>query len=161
MVYTVLCTLYTVYCTCCMNDWLLPNQTMTGARLPLYTVYCLLQVTGGSGAMEPAALAASLQFLKDAGLRIQHLVTDRSSTVRAMLKEMFPEINNQADPWHYIKVCISERCLGKNVAPIQNIFSEYEEAVVEGFEVSVGSCDPEVDPVNDQHDLVGTGNKHR
>ena len=58
--------------------------------------------------MEPAALAASIQFLKDAGLKIQHLVTDRSSTVRAMLRERFPEINNQADPWHYIKVGVLE-----------------------------------------------------
>jgi hypothetical protein len=67
--------------------------------------------------MEPAALAASIQFLKDAGLKIQHLVTDRSSTVRAMLRERFPEINNQADPWHYIKVCMLECRLGVKCRP--------------------------------------------
>ena len=111
--------------------------------------------------MEPAALAASLQFLKDAGLRIQHLVTDRSSTVRAMLRERFPEINNQADPWHYIKVCMWKCRPGINVVLILNLLSECEEAVVEGLQVSVGSCDTEVDPLHDQHDLVGSGDQHR
>ena len=56
--------------------------------------------------MEPAALEASLLYLKKVGLNIQHLVTDRSTTVRAMMSEKFPEINNQADPWHFVKVCI-------------------------------------------------------
>jgi hypothetical protein len=35
------------------------------------------QVTGGSGAMEPAALKACLDFLESAGVWLQHLVTDR------------------------------------------------------------------------------------
>ena len=54
--------------------------------------------------MEPAALEASLLFLKKVGLNIQHLVTDRSTTVQALMSEKFPEINNQADPWHFVKV---------------------------------------------------------
>ena len=66
-----------------------------------------MQVTGGSGAMEPAALEASLRFLQEAGIKILHLVTDRSTTVRAMVREKFPDINNQADPWHFVKVSIS------------------------------------------------------
>jgi hypothetical protein len=53
--------------------------------------------------MEPAALEASLDFLKSYGLNITHLVTDRSSAVRTRMSDKFPEINHQSDPWHYVK----------------------------------------------------------
>ena len=33
--------------------------------------------------------------------------------------------------------------------------------MVEGLQDGVGSCDPEVDPLHDQHDLVGSGDEHR
>lgn len=53
--------------------------------------------------MEPAALMSSLLFLKAAGIRLTHLVTDRSITVRTLMQSKFPEINHQFDIWHFIK----------------------------------------------------------
>ena len=37
-------------------------------------------------------------------LSIPPTSTDRSTAVRAMLRAQFPGINNQADPWHFVKV---------------------------------------------------------
>ena len=51
--------------------------------------------SGGSAAMEPAGIKTSVEFLKESGLQIDHYVTDRSTTVRALFAEHFPEINHQ------------------------------------------------------------------
>ena len=106
--------------------------------LTLFSLMCSsplwIKVTGGSGAMEPAALLSSLCFLETCGLQISHLVTDRllfnineheieslalweeadyfwsylfmyrSTTVKTLMKTQFPHINHQADPWHFVKV---------------------------------------------------------
>ena len=62
------------------------------------------QVVGCSSQMEPAALDVCLQFLIGAGICPTHLVTDRSTTIRTLLKTKYPEILHQFDPWHWIKV---------------------------------------------------------
>ena len=55
---------------------------------------------GNSSAMEVFALKSLLTFLtQNCGVNIRVLVTDRSTTVRAMLKESFPTINHQFDIW--------------------------------------------------------------
>ena len=107
-------------------------------HMALFSLMCSsplwIKVTGGSGAMEPAALLSSLCFLETCGLQISHLVTDRllfninkheieslalweeanffwsylfmyrSTTVKTLMKTQFPHINHQADPWHFVKV---------------------------------------------------------
>ena len=58
--------------------------------------------------MEPAALEASLRFLAEQCVKVTHLVTDRSTTVRTLMKDHFPDINHQADPWHFVKVSLND-----------------------------------------------------
>ena len=67
------------------------------------SINVLVQVSGGSAAMEPAALDTSLQFLQDAGIKPTHLVTDRSTTVRTLMASKYPEIVHQFDVWHFVK----------------------------------------------------------
>ena len=54
---------------------------------------------GNSSAMEVFALKSLLTFLTYCGVNIRVLVTDRSTTVRAMLRDAFPDINHQFDIW--------------------------------------------------------------
>ena len=53
-----------------------------------------------SAEMEVFALKSLLHFLRNTGMNISVLVTDRSTTVRAMLTKEFPEINHQFDIWY-------------------------------------------------------------
>ena len=56
---------------------------------------------GSSSAMEVFALKSLLTFLtQNCGVNIRVLVTDRSTTVRAMLRDAFPFINHQFDIWY-------------------------------------------------------------
>ena len=58
------------------------------------------QVTGGSGAMEPAAARTCIEFLEWAlGKIITAFATDRSVTMRKMMANLFPHINHQFDIW--------------------------------------------------------------
>ena len=53
-----------------------------------------------SSSMEVFALKSLLTFLTSScGIKIKVLVTDRSTTVRAMLERDFPSINHQFDIW--------------------------------------------------------------
>ena len=55
---------------------------------------------GNSSAMEVFSLKSLLTFLtQNCGVNIRVLVTDRSTTVQAMLRESFPTINHQFDIW--------------------------------------------------------------
>ena len=56
--------------------------------------------------MEPASLDVSLKFLAEAEIHPTHLVTDRSTIVRTLIKNNWPGIKQQFDVWHWIKVCI-------------------------------------------------------
>ena len=49
--------------------------------------------------MEVFGLKSLLNFLKKSGVLISMLVTDRSTSVRAMLEGDFPEIKHQFDVW--------------------------------------------------------------
>ena len=61
------------------------------------------QVSGGSGAMEPAAARCCLQFLEVAGVEVAAFCTDRSSSMRTMMATEFPQISHQFDIWHAAK----------------------------------------------------------
>ena len=49
--------------------------------------------------MEVFGLKSLLNFLKNSGMLIGMLVTDRSTSVRAMMQLDFPEIKHQFDVW--------------------------------------------------------------
>ena len=53
-----------------------------------------------SAEMEVFALRNLLIFLKETGVKIAVLVTDRSTSVRALMESDFPEINHQFDIWY-------------------------------------------------------------
>ena len=52
-----------------------------------------------SAGMEVFALKSLLDFLQCCGVSIAVLVTDRSTTIRAMMSKDFPSINHQFDIW--------------------------------------------------------------
>ena len=52
-----------------------------------------------SAEMEVFALRNLLNFLKETGIQIAVLVTDRSTSVRGMVVNEFSEINHQFDIW--------------------------------------------------------------
>ena len=52
-----------------------------------------------SGAMEVFALKSLLNFFQRTGVSIKMIVTDRSTSVRAMIEVDFPEILHQFDVW--------------------------------------------------------------
>ena len=64
-------------------------------------MYCSLFQTGVnySSEMEVFALKSLLNFLKTTGIKVSVLVTDRSTTVRALMNQEFPEIRHQFDVW--------------------------------------------------------------
>lgn len=53
-----------------------------------------------SGAMEVFALKSLLNFFQRTGVSIKMIVTDRSTSVRAMIEVDFPEILHQFDVWY-------------------------------------------------------------
>ena len=59
-----------------------------------------------SAEMEVFALKSLLNFIGSCGVRISVLATDRSTTVRAMLKKDFPAINHQFDIWFVVCTAI-------------------------------------------------------
>ena len=66
--------------------------------------------------MEVFSLRSLLNFLKSCDIKIAVLVTDRSTTVRAMLAAEFPEINHQFDIWlgyQYLDIILFE--MGRNI----------------------------------------------
>ena len=71
-------------------------------------IFYIQEGLGNSSAMEVFALKSLLTFFtQNCGINTRVLVTDRSTSVRAMLQENFPDINHQFDIWYKI-VYISE-----------------------------------------------------
>ncbi|XP_036000029.1 uncharacterized protein LOC118564855 isoform X1 [Fundulus heteroclitus] len=56
-----------------------------------------------SYAMELEGLKRSLQFLEDAGVTVTDLTTDRHSSVKKFMREIYPSINHWFDAWHIAK----------------------------------------------------------
>ncbi|XP_073727064.1 uncharacterized protein [Misgurnus anguillicaudatus] len=65
----------------------------------------LVQVTEttSSGAMETVALRRGLDHLLDNGLHVEVLATDRSTSVKKIMREEYEQIDHQFDIWHTAK----------------------------------------------------------
>ena len=57
-----------------------------------------------SAGMEVFALKSLLDFLSGCGIQIAVLVTDRSTTIRAMMAKEFSSISHQFDVWYYTEI---------------------------------------------------------
>ncbi|XP_072017744.1 LOW QUALITY PROTEIN: uncharacterized protein [Amphiura filiformis] len=64
-----------------------------------------VQVTevSSSNAMEKEACKRVLNRIKDNGVKVEVLATDRHLGIQKMMKEDYPEINHQNDVWHLAK----------------------------------------------------------
>ena len=92
-----------------LSLWAQISLALWNTKLNLYQVGVKY-----SAEMEVFALKSILNFLKGCGIIISVLVTDRSTTVRAMLAKDFPEINHQHDIWFLNKlytICILDERL--------------------------------------------------
>ncbi|KAL7396810.1 hypothetical protein ABVT39_012062 [Epinephelus coioides] len=65
----------------------------------------LVQVTQAksSVAMEPLGFKNGLRILLDEGLDIKVITTDRHPSIRKIMRESYPEIKHEFDPWHTAK----------------------------------------------------------
>ena len=59
-----------------------------------------------SSEMEVFALKSLLEFLKNCGVKLSVLATDRSTSVRSMMSIDYPEISHQFDVWYVFDACI-------------------------------------------------------
>ena len=66
---------------------------------------CFLQVTEASSsvAMEALGFERALNTLLDVGLQVEVVATDRSPSVRKMMREQYPDIDHKFDLWHTAK----------------------------------------------------------
>ena len=58
-----------------------------------------------SSEMEVFALKSLLEFLKNCGVKLSVLATDRSTSVRSMMSIDYPEISHQFDVWYGSDTC--------------------------------------------------------
>nr|XP_055053337.1 uncharacterized protein LOC129438550 [Misgurnus anguillicaudatus] len=56
-----------------------------------------------SGAMEPLGFRRGLTELLDLGLEVEVMTTDRSSSIRKIMREQYPNIQHEFDIWHTAK----------------------------------------------------------
>ncbi|KTF72727.1 hypothetical protein cypCar_00049295 [Cyprinus carpio] len=88
-------------------------------------VFDLIQVTQAknSVAMEPIGFKKGLDKLLDEGINVKVVTTDRHPSIRKMMREDYPDIAHQFDPWHVAKgikkklVMASNRKHCKDLAP--------------------------------------------
>lgn len=53
-----------------------------------------------SVAMEPMGFKKGLEKLLDEGISVKVVTTDRHPSIRKIMREDFPNIEHQFDPWH-------------------------------------------------------------
>ncbi|XP_038134321.1 uncharacterized protein LOC119778938 [Cyprinodon tularosa] len=65
----------------------------------------LIQVTEAtsSTAMEPVGFRRGLDRLLDSGVGVYVVTTDRAPSIRKIMRESYPELRHQFDPWHVAK----------------------------------------------------------
>lgn len=56
-----------------------------------------------SVAMEPMGFRKGLERLLDEGIDIKVVTTDRHPSIRKLMREEYPNIIHQFDPWHVAK----------------------------------------------------------
>ncbi|XP_063047543.1 uncharacterized protein LOC134441244 [Engraulis encrasicolus] len=91
----------------------------------LIATFDLIQVSQASSsvAMEPLGFKKGLERLLDEGLDIRVVTTDRHPSIRKIMREQYPEIMHQFDPWHVAKgikkkmVAACNRRGGKELGP--------------------------------------------
>ncbi|CAM4572169.1 unnamed protein product [Leuciscus chuanchicus] len=88
-------------------------------------VFDLVQVSQATSsvAMEPMGFRKALERLLDEGIDIKVVTTDRHPSIRKLMREEYPNIIHQFDPWHVAKgikkklVSASNRRSCKELAP--------------------------------------------
>uniref|UniRef100_A0A3B1K8T9 Uncharacterized protein n=1 Tax=Astyanax mexicanus TaxID=7994 RepID=A0A3B1K8T9_ASTMX len=65
----------------------------------------LIQVSEAtsSPAMEPVGFRRGLDRLLDSGVSVDVVTTDRAPSIRKIMRESYPELRHQFDPWHVAK----------------------------------------------------------
>lgn len=56
-----------------------------------------------SVAMEPMGFKQGLDRLLDEGIPVKVITTDRHPSIRKIIREEYPEVTHQFDPWHVTK----------------------------------------------------------
>jgi len=56
-----------------------------------------------SVAMEPMGFKKGLDKLLDEGINVKVVTTDGHPSIRKMMREDYPDIAHQLDPWHVAK----------------------------------------------------------
>ena len=56
-----------------------------------------------SVAMEPLGMKRGLDSILSQGVPVSILTTDRSTSIRKIMKIQYPQIKHQLDPWHCSK----------------------------------------------------------
>jgi len=76
---------------------------LTNKKVLAFSVVHKSQTGNKSSLMEPLGLTTCLHHLVSTGLWILRLATDRCSNIKALMEERFPMIDQEYDPWHWIK----------------------------------------------------------
>lgn len=53
--------------------------------------------------MEPMGFKKGLDKLLDEGIAVKVVTTDRHPSIRKMMREDYPDVTHQFDPWHVTK----------------------------------------------------------
>lgn len=56
-----------------------------------------------SPAMEPLGFRRGLDRLLDSDVCVDVVTTDRAPSIRKIMRESYPELRHQFDPWHVVK----------------------------------------------------------
>ena len=72
-----------------------------GFVLPLNQISISNQQVNCSSQMEVVAVETLLNFLQSKKIDVGVFATDRSTTVRKLLKNKFPHVKHNFDPWYY------------------------------------------------------------
>lgn len=60
-------------------------------------------------AMEKLGFQRCLDRLLEAGVRVDVVTTDRSPSIRKLMREQYSDIQHQFDPWHVVKGKLSSK----------------------------------------------------
>ncbi len=56
-----------------------------------------------SAAMEPVGFRRGLNYLLEQGVEVEVVTTDRSPSIRKIMREEYLEIHHEFDIWHVVK----------------------------------------------------------
>lgn len=70
--------------------------------------------TTSSPAMESVGFRRGLDCLLDSGVSVDVVTTDRAPSIRKIMRESYPDLRHQFDPWHVAKgsiTCYTIQCV--------------------------------------------------